>query len=76
MIIMASSSTSKKRKSKVAFDNEKFVSEEAQARYYEYVSGRSLIAERGLTITPTGYPNIAQVIRERKWTEFCAQPKG
>ena len=29
VIIMASSSTSKKRKSKVAFDNENFVSEEA-----------------------------------------------
>ena len=60
---MASSSTSKKRKSKVAFDNEKFVSEEAQARYYESVSDRNLIAERGLKITPTGYPGISNVIR-------------
>ena len=53
-----------------------FVSEEAQARYFEYVSGRNLIAERGLTITPTGYPTIAHVIRERKWNEFCTQPKA
>ena len=52
--IMASSSSAKKRKSKVVFDNSKFVSEEAHDRYHESVTGRTLIAERGLTITPTG----------------------
>ena len=50
---MALSSTSKKRKSKAAFDNGKFMSEEAQARYFDFFLGRNLIAERGLTITPT-----------------------
>ena len=63
---MASSGSAKKRKSKVVFDNSKFVSEEAQDRYYESVCGRTLIAERGLTITLAGYPSIASVIRERK----------
>ena len=72
---MASSSTAKKRKSKLIFDNRKFVSEEAQTRYYESVSGRSLIAERGLIVTPTGYPGISSIIRARGWGEFCAQPK-
>ena len=73
---MALSSSAKKRKSKVVFDNRQFVSEEAQDGYYEYVFGRTLIAEWGLTITPASYPSIANVIRERKWGEFCAQPKA
>ena len=72
---MASSSSAKKRKNKVVFDGSKFVSEEAQTRYYESFSVRTLIAERGLTVTSMGYPGISSVIRARGWGEFCAQPK-
>ena len=72
---MASSSSAKKRKSKVVFDGNKFVSEEAQTRYHESVSGRSLIAERGLIVTPIGYLGISSIIRARGWGELCAQPK-
>ncbi len=72
---MASSSSAKKRKGKVVFDNSKFVSEDAQTRYYDSVSGKTLIAERGLIVTPTGYPGIWNNIRARGWSEFCAQPK-
>ena len=68
---MASSSTAKKRKSKLVFDNSKFVSEEAQIRYHESVSGRTLIADRSLVVTPTGIPEISSVIRARGWGEFC-----
>ena len=68
---MASSSSAKKRKSKVVFDGNKFVSEEAQTRYHESVLGRTLIAERGLVVTPTGIPEISSVIRARGWGEFC-----
>ena len=72
---MASSSSAKKRKSKLIFDNSKFVSEEAQTRYHESVSNRSLIAERGLIPTSTRFPSIWSIIRQRGWGEFCAQPK-
>ena len=68
---MASSSSAKKRKNKVVFDSSKFVSEEAQARYYESISGRTLIAERGLTITPTGYPGILNVIISYGMVKVC-----
>ena len=63
--MMPSSSSANKRKNKVVFDGSKFVSEEAQTRYYESVLGRTLIAERGLIVTPTGYPSISSVIRAR-----------
>ena len=72
---MASSSSAKKRKSKVVFDSSKFVSEEAQIRYHDSVSNRSLIAERGLIPTSSGFPGIWNIIRQRGWGEFCAQPK-
>ena len=73
---MASSSSAKKGKSKVVFDNDKFVSEEAQTRYFESVSARNLIAERGLMVTDVAFPFIASIIRARKWEKFCAQPKS
>ena len=73
---MASSSSAKKRKSKVVFDSSKFVSEEAQIRYHDSVSNRSLIAERGLIPTSAGFPGLWSIIRQRGWGEFCAQPKS
>ena len=63
---MASSRSAKKRKSKVVFYGNKFVSEEAQTRYHESVSGKNLIAERGLVVTPTGYPGISSIIYKSK----------
>ena len=67
---MASSSSAKKRKSKVVFDSSKFVSEEAQIRYHDSVSNRSLIAERGLIPTSTGFPGIWSIIRQRGGVSF------
>lgn len=71
---MASSSSAKKKKQKIQWDRSKFVSEEAQIRYYESVEGRPLIAERGLTITQGGFPALWSTIQQRGWGAFCAQP--
>ena len=71
---MATSNISKKRKTKGVWDRSKFVSEEAQNRYHESVEGRPLIAERGLTITQEGFPELWNNIQQRGWGAFCAQP--
>ena len=71
---MASSST-KKRKSKLVFDTEKFVSEEAQTRFHASVVKRNPIAERGLCVKGVNQPSIQNNFRARKWDEFCNQPK-
>ena len=72
---MASSSTMK-RKSKLIFDSDKFVSEEAQTRYHDSVVKRNPIAERGLCVTGVNWPSIQNNFRARKWDEFCNQPKA
>ena len=69
-------SGSKKRKGKgvIKFDKTKFVSENAQNRYYDSVSNQNPIAERGLCATEINWPSITANIRKRKWDDFCAQP--
>ena len=69
-------SGSKKRKGKgvIKFDKTKFVSENAQNRYYDSISNQNLIAERGLCVTGINQLSITTNIRERKWDDFCAQP--
>ena len=63
--IMMASSSNKKRKSKVVFDTEKFVSEEAQIRFHDSVVKRIPIAERGLCITGVNWPSIQNNFRAR-----------
>ena len=70
------SSSNKKRKSKVVFDTEKFVSEEAQIRFHDSVVKRNPIVERGLCITGVNWPSIQNNFRARKWDNFCDQPKA
>ena len=70
------SSSSKKRKSKLIYDSDKFVSEEAQSRYHESVVKRIPIAERGLCVSGVSWPAIQNNIYARKWDEFCKQPKA
>ena len=61
------SSSNKKRKSKVVFDTEKFVSKEAQIRFHDSVVKRNPIVERGLCITGVNWPSIQYNFRARKW---------
>ena len=68
------SSSNKKRKGKVVFDKEKFISEDARNRFYEFVTNRNPIVERGLCITGVHWSSIQNNIWERKWDDFCAQP--
>ena len=72
---MASSST-KKRKSKLVFDTENFVSEEAQTHFHDSVVKRNPIAERGLCVMGVNWPSIQNNFRAIKWDEFCNQPKA
>ena len=69
-------SRSKKRKGKnvAQFDSSKFVSENAQERYYDSVSKCHPIAERGLCVTGIDWPNITTNILKWGWKNFCAQP--
>ena len=71
-------SSSKKRNGKgvIQFDETKFVSENAQNRYYDPVSNQNMIAKRGLCVTGINWPTITTNIRERKWDSFCAQPQA
>ena len=62
---MASSST-KKRKIKVVFDTKKFVSEEAQTCFHDFVVKKNPIAERGLCVTGVNWPSIQNNFRARK----------
>ena len=66
---MASSST-KKRKSKLAFDTKKFVSEEAQNRYHDSVVKRNPIAERGLCVTGVNWLSIQNNFRAENGMNF------
>ena len=67
---------SKKRKGKAVgqYDSSKFVSENTQDRYFDSVSKRNPIAERGLCLTGIDWPNITANIQKRGWDNFCAQP--
>ena len=65
----------KKGKGVIQFDKTKFVSENAQNRYYDSISNRNSIVERGLCVTGIDCPTITANIRERKWDNFCAQPQ-
>ena len=62
---MASSST-KKRKSKLVFDTEKFVSEETQTRYHDSVVKRDPIVDRGLCVSGVDWPFIQNNMYARK----------
>ena len=70
----ASGSKKRKGKSVIQFDKAKFVSENAQNRYYDSISNRNSIVERGLCATEINWPSITANIRKRKWDDFCAQP--
>ncbi len=60
ILVRMSTYVSKKRRGKgvVQFDSSKFVSENAQDRYFDSVSKRHPIAERGLCVTRIEWPNI------------------
>ena len=47
------------------FDSSKFVSENAQDRYFDSVSKRHPIDERGLCVTGIDWPNITANIQKR-----------
>ena len=68
-ILLAFSST-KKRKSKLVFDTEKFVSEEAQTRFHDSVVKRNPIAERGLCITWVNWPSIKIILGQENGITF------
>ena len=68
-------SSNKKRKGKIVFDKEKFISEDAQNQFHETVAKRHPIAERGLCIPGVNFPSIQNNFRARQWDDFCAQPK-
>ena len=57
-------SSSKKRKSNVVFDKEKYICEDAHNRYFESVTGRNPIVERGLCVTRVNWPGIQANIWE------------
>ena len=78
IVEIMSTFANKKRKGKgvVQFDSSKFVSENAQDRYFDSVSKRSPIAERGLCVTGINWPRIKANISKRGWDDFCAQPLG
>ena len=42
----------------IQFDKTKFVSENAQNRYYDSISNQNLITERGLCVTRINWPTI------------------
>ena len=50
------------------------MSENAQNRYFDSVSKRHPIAERGLCVTGIDWPTITTNIMKRGWDNFCAQP--
>ena len=57
------------------FDSTKFVSENAQNRYFDSVSIQHPIAERGLCVIGIDWPTITANIAKQGWDKFCAQPK-
>ena len=71
-----STSVNKKRKGNrvVQFDSSKFVSENAQERYFDSVQKLNPIGEQGLCVTGVNWPIIKANIVKRGWEGFCAQP--
>ena len=51
------------------------MSENPQNRYFDSVSKRHAITERGLCVTGIDWPAIIANITKRGWGNFCTQPK-
>ena len=76
IVEIMSTSANKKRKGKgvVQFDSSKFVSANAQDRYFDSILKHSPIAERGLCVTGINWPRIKANIVKKGCDGFFTQP--
>ena len=64
-----------KGSSSSSFDNKRFVSADAEARFHDSVKGMLGLKERGFGIDSSHLVYFETIITRRGWQEFCKPPK-